>query len=124
MKAAWVTIFIGSLLLGLGGCGPELPPPGPLLYKGKVLKVFQTQQEIVVQNIYSSPVAIRVSWDRKDHDGVGKGGDSFIDDLVEPNEWVTGKFIGHTSVQIWAWGTTGALVDSVNLSVGGDTLNE
>lgn len=118
MKAAWITILFAGLPLWLVvGCSSELPSPGTLLYEGRVLKVFQTPSEIVVENIYGSPVVIRVSWDGKDRDGVGKGGDSFIDDSVEPNERISRKFMDHASAQIWAWDPSGALVDSCDLSV-------
>ncbi len=96
---------------------PEGDRSGILLYKGPVLKVIQTESEIAVENVSSHPVAIRISWDGKDPHGRGDGGDSFIDNWVEPNEWISQKFRKHFSVQIWAWGSSTALVDSCNLSI-------
>jgi hypothetical protein len=115
MKARWATILLGGLALLLVGCSS--PPTGTLLYEGKVLRVIQTESEIIVENISSNLVAIRVSWDKKDRHGVGKGDDSFINNWVRPNEWLNRKFLKHSSVQIWAWGTSGALVDSFSLSL-------
>jgi hypothetical protein len=86
------------------------------LYEGKALKVIQTESEIAVENVSTGPVAIRISWDGKDPSGTGQGGDSYIDNWVTSRSWITRKFKDHKSVQVWAWGRSGALIDSCNLS--------
>lgn len=90
---------------------------GLSLYEGPVLEVIQTESEIAVENISNNPVAIRISWDGKDLYGKGEGGDSFIDNWVEPKEWVSQNFKKQFSVQVWAWGSSTALVDSCSLPI-------
>ncbi|MCP4366638.1 MAG: hypothetical protein GY797_00780 [Deltaproteobacteria bacterium] len=84
-----------------------------VLYNGKVLLITQAISKITVQNISDSPIAIRMSWDDKDPDGSGaKGSDSYLDNWVEPGELVEREIMKHTSIQSWAWDSSGALVDS------------
>jgi hypothetical protein len=112
-----------SLVLYLvAGCGFELPQiiqkvEGKERYRGIVLLVSQTESGIVVENTSSYPVAIRLSWDKRDPWGTGAGEDSFIDNWVPAGERVSQPFKEHSSVQIWAWGTSGSVVDSCSLSL-------
>src|SRR5262245_34063717 len=98
--------------------------PTPILgerYRGSALLVTQSETAIIVENISSSPTAIRISWDEQDPYGTGvcpdSPGDCFIDDSVAPGQRIGGKIKNHSSVQIWAWGAQGNLVDSTNLRV-------
>ena len=77
-----------------------------------VLKATQSKEEIVVENKHDSMVAIRISWDGADPDGKGEGRDSYLDNSVYPRQIISRKIDKHTSVQIWAWGTDGDLLDS------------
>lgn len=86
-------------------------------YQGNALLVRQTETEIVAENIYDSPVAIRISWDGDDPHGIGSGTDSFIDNYVVLKGHISRKLKNRTSVQVWAWGTSGALVDSCSFSI-------
>ena len=100
---------------------PPSKPQGTERYRGPVLLISQTTQDIIVENISSGSVAIRVSWD--DQDPWGRGDcpkspeDCFIDNWVTPGEYVRGKIKAHISVQVWAWGTQDGLVDSANLAI-------
>jgi hypothetical protein len=91
------------------------------LYRGSVLLVVQTASGIVVKNISGQPTAIRVSWDGKDPKGIGNcpdfPDDCFIDNSVEAKGCVSSGIKNHTSVQVWAWGTSGKLIDSCDLPV-------
>jgi hypothetical protein len=108
MKVRWIVILSISLALFLTSCG-------------QILEVTQTQSDIIVENVSRKPVAIRVSWDKQDPNGLGIcpdfPEDCFIDNWVEPGEKVQGKIKNHISVQVWAWGTEGGLVDSKNLPI-------
>lgn len=87
------------------------------LYDGDVLLVFQTKSEIIVENVSKSAVAIRVSWDNNDPHGTGTGEDSFINNWVPPEKRLKRKSKDHESVQIWAWGSSGALIERCNLTL-------
>ncbi len=88
------------------------------LCKGDVLLVMQTKSDIEVKNVSNDPVAIRISWDEKDPGGSGaKGSDSYLDNWVKPGKLVTRKIKKHKSVQTWAWGNSGTLVDSCSSPV-------
>lgn len=91
--------------------------PQRKLYEGDVLFVIQTESEIIVENIYKSAVAIRLSWDNKDPYGTGAGVDSYINNWVPPKKSLKRKFKDHESVQTWAWGSSGALIESCNLMI-------
>ncbi len=86
-------------------------------YKGDVLFVQQTETKIIVQNMSEYPVAIRISWDGGDPFGTGKGQDSFINNNVADYEEITLSFNEHTTVQVWAWDSTKALVDECDLQI-------
>jgi len=97
----------------LAGCETNDDVEGIKLCHGSTLLVIQTESEIVVENVSRSPVAIRVSWNWCDPYGTGEPGcRSYIDNWVEPGERVRQTIGNETSVQVWAWGRTGALVDS------------
>ena len=85
---------------------------GNILYTGSVLLVGQTGSKIVIENISSSPVAIRISWDGNDPHGFGKGEDSVLHNNVSPTMRISQNFNKHTSVQIWAWDLSGKLKDA------------
>ncbi|MCP4371179.1 MAG: hypothetical protein GY797_24150 [Deltaproteobacteria bacterium] len=106
-------ISVASYMMIIRDAKETLAQPS---YKGKVLFVQQIGSEILIQNMSDSPVAIRISWDGKDPDGIGDGEDSYIDNYVEPYEGITLPFNEHTTVQVWAWDSTTALVDSCNLN--------
>ncbi|MBN1993655.1 MAG: hypothetical protein JW953_13220 [Anaerolineae bacterium] len=88
---------------------------GSILYEGSILQVAQTLTEVVVENISTVPVAVRISWDGKDPWGIGDGEDSYFDDWFTSHEVVRRPFKHHQSVQVWAWGGSGGIVDSCNL---------
>jgi len=97
----------------LAGCETNDDVEGIKLYHGSTLLVIQAESEIVVENVSRSPVAIRVSWNWCDPYGTGETGcRSYIDNWVEPGERVRQTIGNEISVQVWAWGRTGALVDS------------
>lgn len=87
------------------------------IYRGSAIAVFKTDSEIIVENISSSPLAIRVSWNKTDPHGTGEGVDSFINNFVPQGKQIKRKFNDYISVQVWAWNSSGALVDSCNLSI-------
>ena len=86
-------------------------------HQGKVLWVTQTETKIIAKNVQDYPVAIRISWDGRDPYGTGKGRDSYIDNWVTSKERVSRNFSDHTSVQIWAWNSSGILVDSCGFAI-------
>ncbi len=88
-----------------------------VLYQGSVLSVSQADSNIVVKNISAGPVAIRISWDDADPDALGRGSDSYLDSYVLPNESVVRPINQHSTVQGWSWDSSGALVDSFNVSI-------
>lgn len=110
------SLFIIILVFSLLGCGGEdqngeCVPEGKEIYRGSVLLVIQDGSEIIAKNISNQPVAIRISWDGDDPYGTGLG-DSFIDNWVEPKSCISQAIKNHTSVQVWAWGESGGLIDS------------
>ncbi len=74
------------------------------------LRVELTDSAIIVINISLDPLAIRISWDGKDPDGIGVGEDPFIDNWVEFGESVQREYQEHNSSQIWAWDESTELV--------------
>jgi len=113
MKKSLMYLLLAAVLLA--GCKKKDGVEGIKLCHGSTLLVIQTETEIVVENVSRSPVAIRVSWNGCDPYGVDKPGcRSYIDDWVEHGERVRQTIRNETSVQVWAWGRTGALVDSCN----------
>ncbi len=90
---------------------------GEILYQGNVFSVIQTKSEIIVKNTSTFRVAIRISWDKNDPGGIGKGKDSYLHNNVTPNMTVKQEFKEHTSVQIWAWDGAGKLVDSCDVKI-------
>jgi len=87
------------------------------LYRGNAMLVSQTESEIVVENISKSAIALRISWDNKDPSGTGKGEDPFINNWVTPGMRINRELKNHASAQVWAWGTSGELIDSCNLTI-------
>jgi uncharacterized repeat protein (TIGR01451 family) len=92
---------------------------GIVLYDGSHLRVTQLLTRVVVENRSSGPLAIRVAWDGCDPDAMGgpPGCDSEIDNSVGPGEHVARPIKNHYTIQSWAWGTDGGLVDSCDLQV-------
>lgn len=89
-----------------------------VIYEGNALKVSQTVTAVIVENISPSPVAIRISWNECDPHGAGLPGcQSYLDNWVAPGERVQQPLSNFYSVQIWAWDSSGRLVDSCSLPV-------
>ena len=80
--------------------------------ENSALHVTQKRAEIVVENISTVSIAIRISWDKKDPFGAGAGGDSVLRKDVAPNTQISVPLKGHISVQVWAWDDSARLVDS------------
>lgn len=89
-----------------------------VIYEGNALKVSQTITTVVVENISPSPLAIRVSWNECDPNGLGLPGcQSYLNNWVAPGESVQQPLSNFYSVQIWAWDSSGHLVDRCSLPV-------
>jgi hypothetical protein len=104
---------------------PSRVPPGieqgEIRYRGSALLVSQIGSEVVAENVFGSPVAIRISWDGVDPQGTGDcpdfSQDCIIDDWVEPGAYLRTQFKDHTSAQLWAWGTHRGLVDFCSFNI-------
>ena len=89
-----------------------------VIYEGNALKVSQTITAVIVENVSPSPLAIRISWNECDPNGVGLPGcQSYLDNWVAPGESVQQPLSDFSSVQIWAWDSLGHLVDKCSLPV-------
>jgi hypothetical protein len=87
------------------------------IYTGSYFSVQLDNDMVVVKNNSGEPIAIRISWDGKDPHGMGAGGDSFINNYVTSQQKVSISCKGYSSVQIWAWGSSGSLVDSFSTEI-------
>lgn len=87
------------------------------IYDGSYFCVQLSNDVLVVKNTSREPLAIRISWDGKDPHGMGAGGDSFINNYVTSKQEVSVEYKGYSSVQIWAWGSSGSLVDSFSTDI-------
>lgn len=90
-----------------------------VLYQGSALLVSRHESKIEAENISSSPIAIRISWDGRDPYGTGKGADSYMNNWVPPGMKVNQEIKGHMSAQVWGWGSSGALLDSCSIILNG-----
>jgi len=133
VKSLQFTILLSGLALVLVGCNTPTrvasspAPNGRLLCDRKAFRVTQTESKIIVQNIWRDPVAIRISWDNCDPWGTGKDQygnpceDSYIDNWVPPKMSVSREFEDHKSVQVWAWGPSGDLLDKCDVDLARST---
>ena len=109
----WVLIILG-IIFGAFYWRYWLTPS--ILCDGPVLRVTQSRTEIIVENVSTSLVSVRISWDNQDPNGTGAGEDSFATSIGS-HQKLSRNFKEHTSVQVWAWDTSGVLEDSCNSSI-------
>ena len=90
---------------------------GQKLYVGNIFSVSQTETKILVENLSTSPVSIRISWDDQDQNAMGKGEDSTMHSYVTQNMVIKQEIKEHFSVQVWAWGASGELADFCSVQI-------
>jgi hypothetical protein len=82
------------------------------------LKVYQDGTNVVIENISTSPITVRISWDSNDPFAEGKGSDSYITkDPLESHQSFSREIKTHLSADVWAWNKEGKCIDQYSLIV-------
>lgn len=69
------------------------------------LLAYQENTVVIVKNISTKPISVRVSWDRNDPFGVGDGLDSYFEPVLLPSQSFSQEIKNHITAEMWAWDT-------------------
>lgn len=70
-----------------------------------VLLAYQENTVVIIKNISTKPLSVRVSWDRNDPFGTGDGLDSYFEPVLLPNQSFSQEIKNHITAEMWAWDT-------------------
>ena len=116
---AGVILMVSIVIAGSNCCGrSDDYTPGSVrfeLYESIRLLVVQTDSDVVVENVSSSPLEIHISWDGEGIDTDGQSDDLEHDKWTSPGDYLSQTYEEHSSVQVRAFNRADELVDSCNV---------
>lgn len=83
-----------------------------------VILAYQDNLVVIIKNISTKALAIRISWDREDPFGNGDGLDSHLEPYLIPSQILSQDIKNHVTAEIWAWDTvTQKCIDQASLII-------